>query len=375
LSPPRLYLSHDGGLDWLIALEFGRVDDAQPPECWRAVNGQFALLHDVPGGRVLGLKVLAFSEFDPEGEVVIAARAYFAGRDSLNRELFRAATAAEGEDAVALWRRCLEAGDAMAHFALGYTLLGLGRAPEAYRHLRHYTEIAPHGSWNWCWYGMAAGAVGELVEARRAYRRAIELEEAGDQETEARELLAALPDPVAARSASGVVTSRAAAAVLWGDELPQLGRRRVEALSGRSAAGLTAGRRAKSYAYTDPNEDAVAILEGQRATVVVCADGHNGMTSVRAALAVVLERLAGEPPVPTTSTTATSWDSGSRRTTPSLWRRPVPLSRRAARRLSWRSLPGRGFGGRRWVTRCWRSSTASGCAGSGGRAVISSAGR
>ena len=33
----------------------------------------------------------------------------------------------------------------MAHFGLGYTLYDLGRFQEAYRHLRHYTEIAPHG--------------------------------------------------------------------------------------------------------------------------------------------------------------------------------------------------------------------------------------
>jgi hypothetical protein len=44
----------------------------------------------------------------------------------------------------------------MAHFALRYTVYELGRHREAYRHLRHYTEIAPHCSWNWCWYGKAA---------------------------------------------------------------------------------------------------------------------------------------------------------------------------------------------------------------------------
>ena len=37
-------------------------------------------------------------------------------------------------------------------------------------------NIAPAGSWNWCWYGKAAQAIGEIDEARRAYRRAIELE-------------------------------------------------------------------------------------------------------------------------------------------------------------------------------------------------------
>src|SRR5690242_2963596 len=109
-TPPRLYLSHDSGLDWLIALEFGRVDDAQPPECWRGVSDQLGFLHDAPGGRVVGSKVLESSRFDPEepsleqiwadprfdaplvgltnasaGEIVVAARTYFNGADSLNR--------------------------------------------------------------------------------------------------------------------------------------------------------------------------------------------------------------------------------------------------------------------------------------------------
>ena len=66
----------------------------------------------------------------------------------------------------------------MAHFALGYTLYDLGRFHEAYRHLRYYAELAPAGSWNWCWYGKAAQAIGEIDEARAAYRRAIELERA-----------------------------------------------------------------------------------------------------------------------------------------------------------------------------------------------------
>ncbi len=77
----------------------------------------------------------------------------------------------------------------MAHFGLGYTLYELERFPEAYRHLRHYTEIAPCGSWNWCWLGKAAEAIGETAEARTAYECALELECNGDQVSNARELL------------------------------------------------------------------------------------------------------------------------------------------------------------------------------------------
>jgi ADP-ribosylglycohydrolase len=211
----RLYLSHDTELDWLIALEFGRVDDGQPSDCWVRVNSRFAYLQDMPDGRIVGFAALKFSEFDPEheavrriwdeprfdapvlglvdasaGEIVTAARFHFDGRNSINRDLFHAATAAKGEDALVRWRQCLEAGDAMAHFALGYTAYELGRYQEAYRHLRHYTEIAPAGAWNWCWFGYAAEAVGEVAEARRAYEWAVEIEEDGGDATNADERLA-----------------------------------------------------------------------------------------------------------------------------------------------------------------------------------------
>ncbi len=213
---PRLYINHIAEFDWLIALEFGRVDDGQPPKNWSGVTEQFGFLHDEPGGRVLGFKVIDFSEFDLDedaaveiwsgprfdapalgltdasaGEIMLGTRALFADTSSVNRFYFSAAIDAEGEDALAMWLGCLQSGDSMAHFGLGYTLYELGRMPEAYRHLRHYTEIAPAGPWNWCWFGKSAEAVGELGEARRAYEKAIELEDE-DQETDASELLDAL---------------------------------------------------------------------------------------------------------------------------------------------------------------------------------------
>src|SRR4051812_23695364 len=106
-----------------MAYEFGRIDDAQPPECWQGVTEQLGFLHDAPGGRVVGFKVLDFSEFDPEdvaavevwgeprfdapqlglanasaGEIILAARSFFDGQDSLNRRLFSAAAQATGEE-------------------------------------------------------------------------------------------------------------------------------------------------------------------------------------------------------------------------------------------------------------------------------------
>jgi tetratricopeptide (TPR) repeat protein len=220
VRPARLYLNHIPELDWLIALEFGRVDDGQPEENWSEVSEDFAYLHDGPGGRVLGFKVRHFSEFDPHapevepiwwdprfdapalglseataGEIVVATRALYGESPSINRVYFDLGTRSTGEDALAYWLACLQAGDSMAHFALGYTLYELGRFREAYRHLRHYTEIAPACSWNWCWFGKAAEMIGEIEEARSAYERAIELEDAGDQRTDAPELLGRLPHP------------------------------------------------------------------------------------------------------------------------------------------------------------------------------------
>ncbi len=214
---PRLYLNHDADFDWLRAVEFGRVTEDQPDELWQPVSERFAYLTDEPDGRVVGFVVEDFPGFDenePEvaaiwdaprfdapvlgltdataGEIVIAARTHFAGHDSINRSIFAMAAEVEGEEAVERWRHCLETGDGMAHFALGYTLLELGRSAEAYRHLRHYTELAPMGAWNWCWYGRAAEAIGEVAEARGAYERALELEELCGEETDAGRRLQAL---------------------------------------------------------------------------------------------------------------------------------------------------------------------------------------
>lgn len=215
---PRLYINHAPELDWLIALEFGCVDDAQPPDNWRGVSDQLGFLYEAPGGQCLGFKVLEFSTFDPDasgveeiwsgplfdvpllgltgasaGEIILGTRALLGAEPTINRVYFNEAAGADDpEEALELWICCLEAGDSMAHFGLGYTLYELQRYLEAYRHLRHYTEIAPCGSWNWCWFGRAAEAVGELAEARSAYERAIELEAEDSYETDAAERLAKL---------------------------------------------------------------------------------------------------------------------------------------------------------------------------------------
>jgi tetratricopeptide (TPR) repeat protein len=217
LTPPRLYLNHAPELDWLIALEFGRVDEGQPPEHWRMVSESLGFLHDGPDGPVVGFKVVDYSEFDvdeaPElwdaprfdvpalgltaasaGEIVLATRALFGDEQTVNRSLFRQAIAADVDEALDLWLMCLQAGDSMAHYGLGYTLYDAGRHHEAYRHLRYYTEICPNGSWSWCWRGKAAEAIGEVIDACASYERAIDLEDDGSEETDARALLDALID-------------------------------------------------------------------------------------------------------------------------------------------------------------------------------------
>jgi tetratricopeptide (TPR) repeat protein len=136
---------------------------------------------DVP---VLGLTAVT------AGEVILAAEWFLGGRSTINRYFFDLAVGAarKPRQAVVHWRACLQTGDVMAHYGLGYTLYELEQFHEAYRHLRAYTEITPGNPWAWCWFGKAADAIGETAEAEAAYRRALELEES-DEETDARALL------------------------------------------------------------------------------------------------------------------------------------------------------------------------------------------
>lgn len=217
---PRLYISLALEHDWLTALEFGRVDDGVPMERWGEVSDHFAYIHlgDADETPAVGFKVLGYTHFDADdddhaeiwegprfdapqlglsaasaGEIVAAVKAtYGTKRPSYNRMLFNEAAGAEGERALELWAACLQAGDGMAHFGLGYTLLDLGRPHYAYRHLRHYADIAPAQPWVHNYLGQAAEAIDETEEARLAYKRAIELTEEGGTETDAEERLSGL---------------------------------------------------------------------------------------------------------------------------------------------------------------------------------------
>lgn len=85
-------------------------------------------------------------------------------------------------------------------------------------------------------------------------------------------------------------------AVLWGPDHVDLGATAVQTAGERAAVALSRGRYAKSYRYTDPNEDAVAAVTGPQATLLVCADGHNGATAPVRAVQAVLDELGDDPP-------------------------------------------------------------------------------
>jgi tetratricopeptide (TPR) repeat protein len=205
---PSLFINRDADYDWLIALEHGRVCDGHPPTQFRGVTDDCAYMVERPGGRrIIGFVVQALRGFVPPqrlfapphfeaplfglsrataGEIVLTAQARLADEPTTNRAYFGAAiNAVTPAEAETMWRCCLESGDSMAHYGLGYTLLGQGRAREAYGHLRYYTELAPTNAWAWCWLGQACAALGERTDARVAYERAMEL-----GETDAGELLA-----------------------------------------------------------------------------------------------------------------------------------------------------------------------------------------
>ncbi len=221
----ELFLSYDEDLDWLTLIEFGQVENAQPSDHWRGVSESFGYVLRHPGGPEIGFKIVGFSEFDPEapevaeiwdaprfdvptlglrdstaGEIVLAARPFLDGQSTINRVYFNAAMQAEGAEVERLWRYCLQAGDLMAHYGLGYTLHELGRYHEAYRHLRAYTELVPADGWAWCWLGKACEGMGEVEEARSAYEKAIELDGDG---TDAPELLVILLDDRFRRESAG----------------------------------------------------------------------------------------------------------------------------------------------------------------------------
>jgi tetratricopeptide (TPR) repeat protein len=213
VSRPTLFLSYDRDFDWLECAAFGVVMDRQGADRWRGVSENFGWFLATPGGAPIGFKVLEFSQVDPEhdelteifsgprfdvpalglhditaGEI-LAAPSFLAGESTVDRHFFDAAMGAHGEEALSYWTGALQAGNCMAHYGAGYTLLSLGRPHEAYRHLRAYTELVAADAWAWAYRAKAAVALGEVAEAIACSERAIELEREYGEETDAGRLL------------------------------------------------------------------------------------------------------------------------------------------------------------------------------------------
>lgn len=85
-------------------------------------------------------------------------------------------------------------------------------------------------------------------------------------------------------------------AVLWGRDHVDYDMVATLAVGDAVGLALTRGRHPKPYAWVDPNEDAVAAVDGPRATLLVVADGHNGAQSAEVAVATVLDRFGDDPP-------------------------------------------------------------------------------
>jgi len=214
-----MHLTVDPWWGNLELLAFGTTNDGLPKERYAAIDDEArsAFILDEDGEVVVGFVVRDYNEGEPlelnapafwsgprfevptlglvgasAGEVVLAVRAHYGDdRATVDAAHFHSAMAEEDqEEAASQWRMALDAGDMKAHYALGYTLCGLGEHRQAYAHLRRYTELVPTNGWAWNWLGQACEGIGDLAEARAAYERAIEAD--GD-ETDAAERLEDLP--------------------------------------------------------------------------------------------------------------------------------------------------------------------------------------
>lgn len=88
----------------------------------------------------------------------------------------------------------------------------------------------------------------------------------------------------------------AGGAVLWGADQLELGEFELLPAGDAAAVALSRGAKPKAYWHVDPNEDAVAAIAGERATLLAAVDGHYGYESTQAAMDFILAELAGDPP-------------------------------------------------------------------------------
>ena len=220
VTPIPMCLSVDPWWSLLTCLAFGHCDDGIGDERHAALeeDERIVLLLDEEGASI-GFLAIDYAEIDPEtltsadvwdegprfdvpalgltsasiGEILLAVRArYDEEEGTIAAVHFHLGINSEGEEAAHHFQCAVEAGEMKAHFALGYTLVELGRPQVAYSHLRRYTELVPLNSWAWCWLGRACAEMGEIAEARAAYLRAVDLEDDGSFATDAAQRLDAL---------------------------------------------------------------------------------------------------------------------------------------------------------------------------------------
>jgi serine/threonine protein phosphatase PrpC len=85
-------------------------------------------------------------------------------------------------------------------------------------------------------------------------------------------------------------------AVLWGRNHVAYDEVAVRSVSPDAAVAITRGRFPKAYQWVDPNEDSAAAVVGTEATLLVVADGHNGVEAAEIAVSYVLGALGDVPP-------------------------------------------------------------------------------
>lgn len=83
---------------------------------------------------------------------------------------------------------------------------------------------------------------------------------------------------------------------LWGRQHTVLGEVAVEVPAPDVAIALSRGSHPKLRDYVDPNEDVTAAVAGERSTLAVVADGHNGARAAEAAVVTVGRLLGRDPP-------------------------------------------------------------------------------
>ena len=127
------------------------------------------------------------------GLIAATARMVLGGLRTPDRVLFDAAVnARDTQDELELWEACLHAGNELARFGVGYTLLRLDRSLEAHEQLKRYSANVRGNSWAWCYVGQACERLGDWEGAEYAFRQALKTTDAGSYETDAPERLARL---------------------------------------------------------------------------------------------------------------------------------------------------------------------------------------